>query len=162
MIISTKIFQIVQMQKLQQYGDVIEKEYNYVYIVKIEEGNFKGKKFYLLVDKKENQKLKYGNLVEISGDYIAPSIARNYDGFNYREYLKTKKIYGSIKLDSDIKIIQKNRMNIMLILSNKIRNYIVNVANKLLSQDTSKLLVGSIWSTYFIYNICNNIYIKQK
>ncbi len=36
-------------------------------------------------------------LITFEGTYTKPPEDRNYRGFNYREYLKTKKIYGTIK-----------------------------------------------------------------
>lgn len=121
----------------------MEKEYTNMYTIKIKSGGYKGKKFYLYVKKDENNKLKYGDLIEIKGEYTISSEARNYKGFNYREYLKTKNIYGSIKADSNqVKVIQEDKLNSILIFSNKIRNYIVNVSNELLPQKTSNLLVG--------------------
>ncbi len=114
-----------------------------MYTIKIESGKYKGKKFYLYVKKNENNKLKYGDLIEINGEYKIPSKARNYKGFDYREYLKTKKIYGSIKLDNNsIKIIEENKLNVVLTLSNKIRNHIINASDKALPERTNKLLIG--------------------
>ncbi len=87
--------------------------------------------------------MQYGDLIEVDGEYIIPSEARNYKGFDYREYLKSKKIYGTIKnSNKNIKIIKENNINIVLKLSNNIRNYIINTSNKLLPEKTSSLLVG--------------------
>lgn len=122
-------------------GDAEEKEYYYEYLVKIRDGTYKNKKFYLNVKKNKSNKLEYGDLIELKGKYLIPSEARNYKGFNYREYLKTKKIYGTIKLDS-FKIIEKNNLNYFSIASNKIRNYIINKSNELLPKETSRLLNG--------------------
>ncbi len=123
------------------FGDCVEKEYTNMYTIKIKSGSYNNKKFYLYTDK-EN-KLKYGDLIEINGEYGIPNEARNYKGFNYREYLKTKKTYGSIKVDKNqIKVIEDNKLNLILILSNKIRNYIINKSNNLLPKETSSLLVG--------------------
>ena len=114
-----------------------------MYTIEIKSGEYKKKKFYLYVKKNEKEKLKYGDLIEINGEYEEPSEARNYKGFNYKEYLKTKKIYGSIKVDSsNVEIIKENKLNLILILSNKVRNYIVDESNNLLPQETSSLLVG--------------------
>ena len=114
-----------------------------MYKIKINSGEYKGKNFYLYINKQENNKLEYGDLIEINGEYEIPSEARNNKGFNYREYLKTKKIYGSIKMNSkNIKIIERNKLNSILILSNKVRNYIINISNKLLPKETGNLLVG--------------------
>lgn len=122
-------------------GDAEEKEYYYKYLVKIRDGTYKNKKFYLNVKKNKSNKLEYGDLIELKGEYLIPSEARNYKGFNYREYLKTKKICGTIKLDSS-KIIKKNNLNCFSMLSNKIRNYIINKSNELLPKETSRLLNG--------------------
>ena len=112
-----------------------------MYKIKIKSGEYKDKKFYLYTDKNKN--LKYGDLIKINGEYIAPSKARNYKGFDYREYLKTKEIYGSIKVDNNkIKIIERNKLNLIFTLSNKIRNYIVDKSKQLLPQESSSLLVG--------------------
>ena len=82
-------------------------------------------------------------MIEADGEYIIPSEARNYKGFDYREYLKSKKIYGTIKnSNKNIKIIKENNINIVMKLSNNIRNYIINTSNKLLPEKTSSLLVG--------------------
>ena len=114
-----------------------------MYNIKIKKGKYKNKRFYLYTSKNKEKELEYGDLIEINGEYMAPSEARNYKGFDYREYLKTKKIYGSIKADkNNIKVIEKESLNIILIFSNKIRSYIVNVVNYLLPQKTSSLLVG--------------------
>lgn len=82
-------------------------------------------------------------MIEVDGEYIIPSEARNYKGFDYREYLKSKKIYGTIKnSNKNIKVIKENNIGIVLKLSNNIRNYIINTSNKLLPEKTSSLLVG--------------------
>ena len=122
-------------------GEAEEKEYYYKYLVKIRDGIYKNKKFYLNVKKNKVSKLEYGDLISLKGEYLIPSKARNYKGFDYREYLKTKKIYGTIKLDS-FKIIEKNNLNYFLILSNKIRGSIINKSNELLPKETSTLLNG--------------------
>ena len=106
-----------------------------MYTIKIKSGEFKNKKLYLYLKKdKSNQ---------INGEYIIPSRARNFKGFDYLEYLKTKKIYGSIKVSSsNIKVLEKERLNIFLILSNKTRNYIKTTSDRVLPSTTSKLLNG--------------------
>ena len=125
------------------FGECEEKEYTNLYTIKVESGKYKGKKFYLYVKKDEKNELKYGDLIEIYGEYLIPSEQRNYKGFDYREYLKTKNIYGSIKTGSNqIKIIERDKLNPILIISNKIRNYIMQVLNKLLPNETSDLLAG--------------------
>ena len=114
-----------------------------MYTIKIKSGELKGKKFYLYTNKGNKEELKYGDLIEINGEYQIPSEARNYKGFNYREYLKTKKIYGSIKANSNqVKIVKRNQLNPIIMISNRIRNHIISKSNDLLPQETSSLLVG--------------------
>lgn len=36
--------------------------------------------------------------LEIQGNFSEPSEARNYKGFNYKDNLKTLKIYGTIRV----------------------------------------------------------------
>lgn len=122
-------------------GDAEEKEYYCKYLVKIRDGTYKNKKFYINVKKNKESKLEYGDLISLKGEYLIPSKARNYKGFDYREYLKTKKIYGTIKIDS-YKIVEKNNLNYFLMLSNKIRGFIINKSNVLLPKETSTLLNG--------------------
>lgn len=123
-------------------GDKTEKEYSYAYTIKMKTGNYKDKRFILNV-KKDVNKLEYGDLIKVEGEYIAPSQSRNYKGFNYREYLKTKKIYGTIKIDSNnIDVLENEKLNFILIKSNNIRNSIIEKSSSLLPEKTSKLLIG--------------------
>lgn len=117
-----------------------KREYYYRYIVKIEEGKFKNKKLYLLT---QQDSLKYGQLIYIKGEYIIPSEAKNYKGFDYREYLKTKKIYGTIKVNKyNIKILKNNNINKIFCIANKSRNYIKNKTKEILPLDCASLLNG--------------------
>ena len=118
----------------------IEKEYSYTYIIKMIDGKYKNKKFVLSTNKKNI--LQYGDLININGEYIIPTESRNYKGFNYREYLKSKKIYGTIKANEKIKIIENKRLNIFLIKSNELRNIIIKKAKDLLPSTKSSLLIG--------------------
>lgn len=123
-------------------GDKTEKEYSYTYTIKMKTGRYKNKRFILNV-KKDVNKLEYGNLIKAEGEYISPSESRNYKGFNYREYLKTKKIYGTIKIDSNnIVVLEKEKLNSILMKSNNIRNSIIEKANSLLPEKTNELLIG--------------------
>lgn len=89
-----------------------------------------------------NSNLKYGTKIKLKGTFQKPESARNYKGFNYKEYLKTKKIYGSIK-SNNIEIISENQINFIAIVSNNVRNKIIETANNILPQKThSGLLIG--------------------
>ncbi len=113
-----------------------ETEYYYSYEAKIE-----NRKFIIYVKKNEEKNIKYGMLVKLKGEYSNPLNNTNYRGFNYKEYLKTKKIYGSIRVEN-ISILKKNNVNIILSYSNNIRNKIIEVARNMLPNETQELLVG--------------------
>ena len=83
------IAQVVSMKK--------EKERSISYTVKIiksNEKNAKNTKIIVYTGKTTN--FKYGDIIKISGDFSKGDVARNYKGFNYRNYLKQNKIYGSV------------------------------------------------------------------
>lgn len=117
-----------------------EKEYVNSYVIKIRDGDYKNKRFILNV-KKNVEELEYGDLIEFSGKYITPDKARNYRGFDYSKYLKTKEIYGTINKTS-IKILNKKELMPLLIYSNSIRNSIIEKANSILPQKEASLLIG--------------------
>ena len=48
---------------------------------------------------------------------------RNYNGFNYKDYLKTKSIYGIVK-SNNIKLLTKNNVN-------RIYKYSINIRDKI-------------------------------
>lgn len=82
-----------------------EKEKSNCYTVKILKSNIKdSKNTKIIIYTKKEVDLKYGDIVQISGDFSKGEVARNYKGFNYRNYLKQSKIYGSMFV-SNCKII---------------------------------------------------------
>ena len=121
---------------LNTYATIVSEahktKYYYSYEIKI-----KDKKFLMYT----NQKLDYGMYISLKGEYNEPQEQRNYKGFNYKEYLKTKKIYGSINA-AEINIEEREKLNIILMFSNTARNKIINVANKILPEDTASILEG--------------------
>jgi len=115
-----------------------ETEYYYSYEIKIQ-----NKKFIMYVKKNYPIKLSYGMSISLEAEYIKPQGERNYKGFNYKEYLKTKKIYGSFKAN-EISVIKENDISILLQHSNKIRNKIIETANNMLPERTRGLLVAML------------------
>lgn len=115
-----------------------ESEYNYKYTIKCD-----NKKFLLYVKKEEGNLLQYGDKIKLTGEFSIPDTSRNYKGFNYREYLKTKKIYGSIFTSlENIEVLGRNEGNIVYSFANSIRNNITKKAESILPKETSGLLVG--------------------
>lgn len=137
-----------------------EKDYKYVYEIEI-----KGIKLLLNLKKAKNKslqnkenrylsnknsknssfKLKYGDKIEFYLEYEKPSTARNYMGFDYSNYLKTKKIFGTVNLkEEDVKIISHDNSNIILRKIYELRNLMKTKIEKLLPKETSGLCLGML------------------
>ena len=112
-----------------------ETEYYYSYEIKIQ-----NKKFIMYVKKNEPQ-LEYGMKIKLQAEFSEPQETRNYKGFSYKNYLKTKKIYGIFKA-SKIDILKENDVNIILQCSNKVRNKIIQTAKEILPEETEGLMIG--------------------
>ena len=98
-----------------------EKEYKNVYKIKVQSvnGNIRFRNTYLLLNikKEEKNKIEYGNEVLVNGEFKAPSTRRNYKGFDYKEYLKTQKVYGTVNTTS-VKVTNSTSVNDIFIISN--------------------------------------------
>ncbi|MCI8273908.1 MAG: DNA internalization-related competence protein ComEC/Rec2 [Clostridia bacterium] len=123
---------------IQETGIIVdnkqEKEYKNRYKVKI-------KNDYFYLDTKKEVELEYGDKVLIDGRYKEPSIARNYKGFNYKQYLKSLKIEGIIEARKIEKIKKLCGNKIAQISNNiflKIKKNIENTYNA----ETSKIILG--------------------
>ena len=114
-----------------------EKEYTNVYKAEIDD-----KKFVLYIPKRYPN-LEIGQIIRIKAKYVEPQQQRNYGGFDYNLYLKTKKIYGSFKAES-IEIIGKNNSLKYKILEwiIRIRTLIKEKLEKNLSKESSSILIG--------------------
>ena len=114
-----------------------------IYKLKVDELNesLKYKNTYLFIQVKNNLNLEYGSKVEIDGDFVEPNRQRNNMGFDYKEFLKTKKIYGTVKV-KNVKTIEKNSYNFISILSNKVFFKIKRNIEKSMPKETSQLVLG--------------------
>ena len=137
------------LEKVKCIGTIIsdeqEKDYTYSYILRLEEINdkkIKPKSFIITIAKKHKTHIKYGDKISFEGEYVKPNSQRNYKGFDYSKYLKTKGIYGNIKINSKINIIKSNNLNIIFLYSNSIRNKIIKNINILFPEKTKGLFLG--------------------
>lgn len=113
-----------------------ESPYHKQYKVKIESNT------YLLLKIKDKTKLELGTKIQFIGKFEQPQQQRNYMGFDYKEYLKTKKIYG-IVTTNQVKIIKKNNLNFFQRLTNKISQHIQsNLKRKIEKEEQYNLLLG--------------------
>ena len=142
--------------KAEIISDLIQNDYKNVYKIRVisineEKKIFRNSKLYVYVNKKNSKKIKYGEKVIIKGVFKEPNGRRNYKGFNYKEYLKTLKIYGSINAENiesseefvfytSIKSINK-KINLLVVLNN-LKNEIKENIKQYFDKETSALLIG--------------------
>ena len=86
------------------------------------------KNTYLYVYFNKNIELKYGDEIILNGIFESPKKRSNYKGFDYKNYLKTLKIYGIVKAKS-IKILTHDKGNIILKYTNKLTIKIKDIIN---------------------------------
>lgn len=138
-----KIYNTLSKQeKVNLTGVIIsekqEKQYYYKYKI---EAKYNNKKIRFYITTSKSEKLGYGDKITFSGTYKKPESQRNYKGFDYAQYLKQLKIYGTIKCEK-LKIISKNQTNKIFKISNEISNKIIENTQKILDDKTSSILLG--------------------
>ena len=122
-----------------------DKQYSYLYKIKVL--NVKNKKeskntyLYLKINKKSDVLLEYGDIISFKGEFQEPSKKRNYGGFDYKNYLKTLKIYGTVKVEN-YEVLEENKGNILISFSNKISNSVKEKIYDLLDKREANLLIG--------------------
>ena len=127
-------------------SSIKETEYRYSVIVKIlsidGKTKYKNTKINLSLKKSDNDNLlEFGNKIFFTGTFSEGETRRNYKGFNYKEYLRSQEIYGSIDVTS-LKVIEKNQINIISSSINKLSNSLKRNLKELLPQRTSGLMIG--------------------
>ena len=120
-----------------------EKEYKYVYQIKVEKINGKkvnNIKFLLNIKKQKDSKiLNYGDKIYFKSTYERPGAATNTGGFDYSEYLKTKQISGIVSTNVDeinsIETIKKFSIGkIIQSLKTKIKENLNEILNEEMSR----------------------------
>ena len=136
--------ELSEKENITMVGKVIgnkeEKQYYNKYKIETKLQN-KKYRFYIMTDKKIQ--LNYGDKIKLNGEYQRPEIQRNYKGFDYSEYLKQFKIYGTIKCSKIEMINQKADINIFK-FANEISNKMIQNTKKVLDEETSSILLGLI------------------
>ena len=124
-------------------------EYKYRYTIRVESIKLNGNeidigniKLYLDVKIKDTKYMpKFGDKILIKGEIKIPDSSRNYKGFNYREYLKTKKIFGTVE-SSSLAILEKECLNYIEKLVNNVQNSMKKNLKKILDEEESSLCTG--------------------
>lgn len=123
-------------------SEPIINEYNKTYELKVHKINNKKispKKFSFIVDKKQKD-LEYGACIYCTGEYIKPNSRRNFKGFSYENYLKTKKNYGTIRAIEKSKTKYKNRISIVRRLSYRLKMKIINSTGTIFTKEEGVVL----------------------
>lgn len=130
--------------------DKLENEEHYEkFIIEIEllnnKNNYKKDRLLVYVKKNNEMNLEYGDKILIKGTFSEASESRNYGGYNYREYLKTEKIYGIVEIEEfNIKIIQKNDISFYKYIINQSKEIIKNQFHTFLSEEYSEICIALI------------------
>lgn len=148
-----KITQKYDKQSITIQGIIVsngnEKKYKTQYeiqVLKVYNNNTREtdkKNFKVLCDikgKKDDIGLKFGDEIIFSSEFEAPYTERNEGGFDYSQYLKTKKVAGSVKIKSEnIKLVSRNRVNILARIINNLKNTLLDKIYKIMSRDEAGL-----------------------
>ncbi|MBR3002412.1 MAG: ComEC/Rec2 family competence protein [Clostridia bacterium] len=127
-----------------------ETQYKKVYIIKVksvkELEQAQNTNLYLNLDKTYN--FECGDQIKVEGKFCEPDIARNYGGFNYKEYLKTINIYGTVNVNN-VEILKKSYIS-----NNKDIDNSTNSNKVYLSQEKNNIF-GNVYK--YIYEVRNKI-----
>ena len=133
-----------------------EKQYKNIYKIKIEKinNNIKYKNIYLFLNTPKNINLEFGDKIQFEGEYSNPSEQRNYRGFDYKKYLKSLNVAGTVKA-KEIKVLKKNNLNVVRMVSNQIFLKIKQNIENTYKNKESSLILGIMLG--YTDNIENNI-----
>ena len=116
-----------------------EKDYKYTFTIEVEKINgsdyYKGTK--LLVNLKKNKiggsLPEFGDNIRLSADFERANTSRNYKGFDYSQYLKSKGIYGILDVNT-IQTVKKDKVQgiskILYIIQQNMKKNIKSILNK--------------------------------
>lgn len=128
-------------------SDAKEEEYNYVYKIKIlcinNNNKYKNTYLYLKTSKKSTEKLKYGDKIKAKGSFLEASSQRNYGGFSYKEYLKSLKVYGTIKANQ-LKVLSTNRLNNIFGLANQVSSMVKQKIDSSMEESQASIIKGIV------------------
>lgn len=113
----------------------------------VQNKNYKGIKLLLNLKKSDNNNLvlNYGDKIGFYLEYQKPNAARNYMGFDYSNYLKTKKILGTVNVESNnLQVISHNNTNAILNKIYSLKNIMKQKINELLPKETAGLCIGML------------------
>ena len=119
------------------HEEVSSDKYYYKYKAK----NKKGDKFIVYLNLREENIYEIGTSLKIFGTLKIPEESRNKGGFNYKLYLYSNGIYGTIKV-KHAEVILKNENNIIYYFQNKIRNNMLKIFERDIAGILNGMLIG--------------------
>lgn len=149
-----QMFQTDEKYKIEAIiiSNVEEQEYKQVCEIEVKRINgdetYKGKKWLLNIKKQRSKDLdggnylKFGDKISFYGIIESPSTARNYMGFDYKNYLKSQKIYGTITAKERIKVIEDHQAGLIETLWHSVRNDMKKRIYQILPQDAREICLG--------------------
>lgn len=135
----------LESEKVQEYALVVsekkESKYKDTYKIKIVNSNNKKRNnTYLYMRVKKGSNINYGDMIFIESEFFEPEIDRNERGFNYKEYLKTIKIYGTVEVNK-YSVIDKEKINKILMYTSKLKKKLKDNIGKVIEKEENKKLV---------------------
>lgn len=143
------LFQIKKEENLYREGEKIsiigmvisqklEKQYYDSYQIKV----LGEKNFNLLIQvKKGKEELQYGDKVKLQGEFKSPKEATNYGGYHEKNYLRTLKIIGKVKVEQ-YKVIAKKQQNRIWQIANEINLKIKEKMDQTWEKEKAGVLKG--------------------
>ena len=130
-------------------------EYSQHYTVKViklnNKNNYKNTRVLVKqkLGKKGKNRIRYGDIVMIKyGEYTEASSSRNHKGFNYRNYLRAKKVYGIINAEgNNVSRIKEKQINwfdySMHTINRSVRNKIYRILPSKAADICSAIILGN-------------------
>lgn len=123
-------------------SDKQSKEYKDVYEVQI----IKSEKFKMILNIKHSGEpilLEYGDKIKFTASYEMPATSRNYGGFSYMQYLKTKGIAGTASIKPyQVEVIGKNGIFVVNKIIHDIKKVAISKIKEILPENTANLCTG--------------------
>lgn len=127
--------------------EINKSNYKSTYKVKVLSVNgsdkFKNTYIILNVNKKKKINIQYGNKVIVKGEYKEPERARNYGGFNYKEYLKQLDVYGIVNA-SNVEILEGKFLSKVEYVIYDLKSNIKEHAKKYIDKEAYPIFMGLI------------------
>lgn len=126
-------------------------EYSKQYVVKVYSinGDKKFKNTRLLIIERDRKYVKYnaeyGDFIKFNGALHNAKSNTNFKGFNYNEYLRSKKIYGIVEIENkDIKLYRKNSISVYKSLLNKLYGVVKTKIYQNLPEESADICIALI------------------